>query len=298
MTIECVAILGSGDMGSAVAASLIANGKRVVTCLDGRSERSRALAARAGMEDAGSAAAMLASADLLLSIVPPASAAGFAAQVCPLVAASGRDILFVDANAIAPQTVAGIAAIAAGNGVRFQDVGIVGAAPRPGRMPVRFYTSGPCNDEMQDLATDLVEIWPLGSVTGTASAMKMVYASLTKGTHALRAAALLAARKLGVDDAIHAEWQRSLPDVYKAMEGRMPILACDSGRWAGEMREIAETYESVGLPRGFHEGAQAMYELLAQTGLAAESRDEAREKARSIESVVDELAAVLTAPRR
>ncbi len=139
---------------------------------------------------------------------------------------------------------------------------------------------------MQDLTTDLIDVRPLGEDIAKASSIKMVYASLTKGTHALRAAALIAGEQLGVSDEIRAEWQASLPEAYAAMEKRMPILACDSGRWTGEMREIAKTYESVGLPSAFHEGAESMYEFLAGTSLAGESRDEAREMDRSIEEIV------------
>lgn len=298
MTLSTVAILGSGDMGSAVARCLAMKGIRTVTCLEGRSERSRQLAALAGMEVRDSLEAMLADSDVLLSIIPPADAVDFATKICPLIAAAGRDALFVDCNAIAPATTASVAAVAAACDVRFQDVGIVGAAPREGRMPVRFYTSGPHNDVIQALAMELIEVHPLGAGTGTASALKMVYASLTKGTHALRAAALIAGQQLGVGEAIRAEWRRSLPDVYAAMMHRMPILACDSGRWSGEMREIARTYDSVGLPTGFHEGAAWMYALLSQTGLAAESRDEAREKDRPIEEVLEQFIAALTASRR
>jgi len=286
MTIETVAIVGAGDMGSAVAACVIEKGMRVVTCLSGRSDRSQALAQDAGMSDCNSLEAMIDEADMLLSIVPPAVAVDFANEVCPLIKASERDVLFVDCNAIAPTTAWKIAVIANQHKVNFQDVGIVGAAPRPERTPVRFYTSGPWNDLMQELATDLIDVRPLGEDIARASSIKMVYASLTKGTHALRAAALLAGEQLGVSDEIQAEWQDSLPEAYAAMKNRIPILASDSGRWTGEMREIAKTYESVGLPSGFHEGAEWMYEFLAETSLAGETRDEAREKDRSIEEII------------
>lgn len=286
MTIQTIAILGTGDMGSAVAACVIEKGMRVVTCLAGRSGRSKDLARDAGMKNCNSLEAMIGEADMLLSIVPPAVAVDFANEVCPLIKASERDVLFVDCNAIAPTTAWKIAVIANQHKVNFQDVGIIGAAPRPERAPVRFYTSGPWNDVMQELATDLIDVRPLGEDIAKASSIKMVYASLTKGTHALRAAALLAGEQLGVSEEIRAEWQGSWPETYSAMEKRMPILASDSGRWTGEMREIAKTYESVGLPSAFHEGAEWMYEFLAETSLAGESRDEARKKDRSIEEIV------------
>jgi 3-hydroxyisobutyrate dehydrogenase-like beta-hydroxyacid dehydrogenase len=250
-------------MGSAVGASLVQAGVTVTTCLDGRSDASKRLAASAGMQDTDNLKSLVEGADLFLSIMPPAAASGFARQLFPLIEATGSDLLFVECNAISPANCVDIARAAVQHGIRFQDAGIVGASPRTGRSPVRIYTSGKHLEEMNVIATDLIKIMPVGSDIGSASALKMVYASLTKGTHALRAAALMAGEALGVGDEIRKEWQHSLPDVYRAMEGRMPKMLSASGRWAGEMREIAETYDAVGLTPDFHKGAEWIFELLA-----------------------------------
>ena len=285
-TVRNVAILGSGEMGSAVASCLNHTGLRTRTCLAGRSEQSRKLASVARLEDAGDISTLVAESDVFLSIVPPAAAVELASEICAAIAQSPNDTLFVDCNAIAPKTTSIVAQICADHEVRFQDVGIIGASPRPGRTPVRFYTSGPFLGDMQQLATELIQIKDLGNEIGRASAIKMVYASLTKGTHALRIAAALLGEHLGVGDEIREEWQDSLPDVYQAMQYRIQILAPVAGRWTGEMREIAETYKDAGLPPSFHEGAESIYEFLAQTELAAESRDEANDAARTLEELL------------
>jgi hypothetical protein len=57
------------------------------------------------------------------------------------------------------------------------------------------------------------------------------------------------------------------------MEAMVPRLAADAERWIGEMEEIAATFESAGLPRGFHDGATEIFRLLAATPLAAETRE-------------------------
>jgi len=240
----------------------------------------------AGMQDAGSLAALVDRADLFLSIVPPAAAAGLAATVLGLIARSGRDVLFVDCNAVSPSTCAGIAADAAGLDVPFQDAGIIGQPPGPGRPATRFYTSGPHSDALCALATEQVDVRPLGEDPGRASAIKMAYASLTKGTNALRVAALLVGERLGVGAALRAEIAASLPRTHAEITARLPDLAADSARWTGEMREISATYESAGLPPTFHEAAEAIYALLAGTPLAAESRDEARTSGRSVEETL------------
>jgi non-ribosomal peptide synthetase component F len=61
-----IAIMSPGDMGHAVGAVLRQGGLRVITQLDGRRERTRALAARAGIEQAADNAALVRAADVLL----------------------------------------------------------------------------------------------------------------------------------------------------------------------------------------------------------------------------------------
>lgn len=289
--VKAVAILGTGDMGSAIARSLTMNGLSVLTCLDGRSESSRQLALDAGMEALEQLSDAVSRADIFLSILPPASALEFAGEVCPLIQKHSPDTLFVDCNAVSPQTLQKIAAVAARHRVRFQDAGIIGAAPRADRIPVRFYTSGPHGDEISQLNTEHIDVKDLGDEPGRASAIKMVYASLTKATNALRVAAAIAGERLGVAEEIHAEWQHSLPAVYEAMEKRLPLVSADAGRWAGEMREIAQTYEAIGLTPLFHDGSEWLFNFLAGTELGAETKLEAREKNRSMQAVLDIVAA-------
>ncbi|MBT5665856.1 MAG: 6-phosphogluconate dehydrogenase, partial [Rhodospirillaceae bacterium] len=50
MRFNTVAILSPGDMGHAVGRALRQSGRRVITCLEGRSERSRGLAEAGGFE--------------------------------------------------------------------------------------------------------------------------------------------------------------------------------------------------------------------------------------------------------
>ena len=70
--IETVAIVAPGDMGHSVGAVLRHHGMRVITNLEGRSGRSREFAQVAGFEDVGNDAALVAEADVLLSILVPA----------------------------------------------------------------------------------------------------------------------------------------------------------------------------------------------------------------------------------
>ena len=135
-----IAVIAAGDMGSGVGARLTEQGCRVLTSLAGRGAASRDRAEAAGMADA--ADAELAAADMILSIVPPGDALALAERLAPAMAAAAGRPLYVDCNAVSPQTVRKIAAVVEAAGAPFADAGIIGMAPKPGYTPV-IYASGP-----------------------------------------------------------------------------------------------------------------------------------------------------------
>ena len=193
-----IAVVGTGDMGSAVGAALVRAGYRVVTAGQGRGAASRAAAAKAGIEDLGSLAGVVRAAALVLSIVPPAAAREFASETATAIRETGARPVFADCNAVAPATVRAVEAIVAPTGSPFVDVGIVGRGPGPGGERTRFYVSGGARNVVLDLAVPEIELIDLGADVGTASALKMAYSSLNKGVDALLTAVLLAADRLGV----------------------------------------------------------------------------------------------------
>ncbi len=67
-----LALVAPGAMGSGLGARLVSRGVEVLTALDGRSARSRARAAQAGMHDVAPQA--LLQAPWFFSVVPPADA--------------------------------------------------------------------------------------------------------------------------------------------------------------------------------------------------------------------------------
>jgi 3-hydroxyisobutyrate dehydrogenase-like beta-hydroxyacid dehydrogenase len=200
-----VAVIGTGDMGGAVGGALVRAGYRVVTAGEGRSALSRRLAADAGVEDVGTLEAAVGAARLVLSIVPPAAATTFAAEVVGAMRAVGARPVFADCNAVAPATVQAIERALEPTGAPFVDVGIVGRAPKPGGERTRFYVSGKARAAVLELEVAELELIDLGTDVGTASALKMSYSSLNKGTDALFAAVLLAAERLRVREPLMRE---------------------------------------------------------------------------------------------
>jgi 3-hydroxyisobutyrate dehydrogenase-like beta-hydroxyacid dehydrogenase len=116
VTIKTIAIISPGDMGSGIGKVLVQEGYQVLTCLDGRSPLTKELALKAGFQDTPNLAALLSQADCLFSIVPPESALSVAQGVAGLIKSANPGLLYVDCNAIAPQTTRKIAEIIGGQG--------------------------------------------------------------------------------------------------------------------------------------------------------------------------------------
>jgi 3-hydroxyisobutyrate dehydrogenase-like beta-hydroxyacid dehydrogenase len=284
MTLDRIAILMPGDMGHGVGRALRQHGHEVMTCLAGRSARSRGLAESAGMRDAGSLEALVAKADLVLSILPPDAAVSQAGAVAAAMVTAGARPIYVDCNAVSPMTAREVGGIIATAGAPFIDCGIIGVAPGKGK-PTRFHVSGPDTGAIERLDGKGIEVLPMGPEIGRASALKMVYAGLTKGTMTLHTAMLLAAWQLGVYDEAVAEYADSQAGALAAMQGRVPRIPADAGRWIGEMEEIAATLAAVGVTSAFHDGAAEIYRVLDQTPFAAETR-ETMDPSRTIDEAI------------
>jgi 3-hydroxyisobutyrate dehydrogenase-like beta-hydroxyacid dehydrogenase len=95
-------ILSPGEMGAAMARSFKASGFDVVCALNGRSERTKALAAEAGISSVGSIDQLVRQCDVIWSVIAPGAAVVAAQQVGAAMQATSARPLFVDCNSIAP----------------------------------------------------------------------------------------------------------------------------------------------------------------------------------------------------
>ena len=293
MSVNTVAILSPGDMGHAVGRSLGEHGLDVITCLQGRSERTRELARRGNIRDVPTLEDMVSEADLVLSILVPSEAVNVAQQVADALRSTGADAFFADCNAVSPQTTATMASIVDDAGGRYIDASIIGTAPGTGRTP-RFYVSGPNADIMMELDDKGIIIRHLGDAIGRASGIKMCYAALTKGTFALHVALLTAAEAMGLSEELRAEFSASQPDRLNRMQTDLPELPANAHRWVGEMEEIAATFDYVGVTPFLHQGAAEVYRLLSATPLGQET-PETVDRERTLEQTISIVAQSLPA---
>lgn len=246
-----VGLLHPGEMGAALGRVLRERGHDVVWASAGRSAETTSRAEAAGLRDLATVEGVAGASDVILSVCPPHAAEDVGRSV------RGFPGLFVDANAVSPTTTRAVeTAVAAG---RFVDGGIVGGPP-VATGATRLYLSGADASTVAELfAGTIVDARVLSNAIGVASAMKLVYAAWTKGTAALLLAIRATARGEGVEQALLAEWEESLPKLDERSRQAARSAGRKGWRWDYEMEEIAATFAANGLPDGFYRAAAEIF---------------------------------------
>jgi len=255
-----VGIINPGAMGISIAASTQAAGHDVYWSSAGRSADSRQRAEEHSLLEVDSLSELCDVSDVMLCVCPPHAAASVADAVID----AGFSGLYCDGNAIAPQQAQEIGERLGTTGIDFVDGSIIGP-PAWKEGSTRFYLSGPSAAQIAHLFEGTVtEAVVIGDEIGKASALKMVFAAQTKGFTALVSAIQGAAEQLGVREDLDREWARRDPDVAKQRGAQVRGVTEKAWRFAGEMREIAATFESAGMPPGFFEAAHDVYQRMAR----------------------------------
>jgi len=267
-----VGIVSPGAMGSAVGAAYRAGGERVVATLVGRSERTRSLAEQAGLELLDDVDAVVADADLVLSIAPPDQARSIAADVAASAERTGARPLVSDWNAVSPSTAREVAGIVAAAGLELVDGSISGGPPRVDYR-TRVYVSGPRASELAESAPAWLDVRAVGAEVGVASAVKMCTASVYKGRVALLAQALRTAQAYGVVEHVLDD----LVDTGLANRGRtggtIGKASAKAWRYVPEMEQIAATQGEAGLTPELFRAIADVYAELAERAVAETPED-------------------------
>ncbi len=290
MQIGKIGVVSPGDMGQAIAVRIKQSGLQVFTALEGRSERTRTLARDAGLTDCGSLDGLVATCDMIVSVLNPGEAMSVARSAAQAMKAAGRGIAYADLNAVSPQSAREMDEAIRDAGGMFIDGGIIGPPPRSEKDRPRLYVSGPHAYLFESIRHPNLLVRVLSERIGDASGIKMCYGAMTKGTTALAVELLMAARMLGVEHALEQELRESRNDVFEWQMRSIPTMPPKAYRWVPEMQEIAKTFGELGMTRRIFEGATDMYELVAPTPLGKESPEQARKAARTGLDVTRELA--------
>lgn len=294
MSQTTIGIVSPGEMGQAVGSLLRNHHAEVMTVLQGRSDRTSRLAKAAGFTDVGGYDELVDKAEMILCIVEPASAMSVSQEIADAMKRTKSTPLYVDANAVSPLTMNAIAAQVAQSGADVVDASIIGAPPKKTDM-ARFYASGGAVQRFAQLREYGLDVRVLGDQIGTASAMKMSFASITKGFAALATGALLVAHHHGVDKAVVDELRAFQPELASRAEALVPKLPSKSRRWVGEMEEIAQAYAEAGLPSELFQAIAELYRIVGATPLANEKPEDV-DPDRTLEQVASIMARQILEP--
>ena len=254
-----VGILNPGAMGASIAASARAAGHDLIWASAGRSAATRQRAAENDLREVDALAQLCAACDIILCVCPPHAAEAVADAVIE----AGFGGLYCEGNAISPQKAGAIGERMGAAGIEFVDGSIVGP-PAWQAGSTRFYLSGPSAGQVAALFEGtLAEAVAIGDEVGKASALKMTFAALTKGSTALLSAIYGVAESLGVRAELEREWGQRSAESVRQRRDQVRGVTAKAWRFAGEMQEIAATFELAGLPPGFFEAAFEVYTRMA-----------------------------------
>jgi len=247
-----VALIGFGEFGGILGSDLAAAGIRVcvfdILFHSGHSRGAMlAKANRANIRACDSLEEAIRSADLVISSVTCSAAPEVARNSAPFLR-SGQ--MYLDINSVSPETKREIAQILEPSKTIFVEAAVM-APVSPQRLKVPMLLGG---DAAETAAPRLraigLNVTPVSTRVGVASAVKMCRSVIIKGLEALTVESLFAARRYGAEKEVlaslaatypHMGWDGALPDYL------ISRVAEHGKRRAAEMREAAETLRNIGL---------------------------------------------------
>jgi len=259
-----VGIIGAGEMGTGIGGWLASHGAKVSTSLEGRSSASAERVRRAGIAAVDNTSELARTCSIVLSIVPPDQAFGVAEEFAKGCDGTTVTSVFVDCNAIAPETSRAIGKIIDSTGLDFVDAGIIGGPPAEGYAGPRIYACGPHVATFSALNDHGLHVVPLEGDIGTASALKMCYGGITKGIIGIGAAMFACAERAGVATVLTTEFAASQEALDAHLRGQIPGMYPKAYRWVPEMREVASFGSDEPGVAEMYEGLAERYKVIAE----------------------------------
>ncbi|KAK4507318.1 hypothetical protein PRZ48_001053 [Zasmidium cellare] len=269
MALATLGIISIGDMGLGIARLAIANNYKVITNASDRSQATQDRAKRNSIALVDTDIDLCNQADYVLSIVPPRDAIATAQRIAKAVSHTNfnsrpNPLYFLDLNAISPKSSREIDSLFTHTPqIHFIDGGIIGGPPSLKQdgtwSKPSIPLSGPHTLPSTHLAT-LLNTRHINSTIGSATGLKMCFASLSKGFTALAIQSFTTAQNLGVLDELRTHLDEYAPSTRTKAEKGLTGMPPKAYRWVAEMEEIAETFEADG---GFND-AESIFRSVAR----------------------------------
>lgn len=260
-----ITLMSPGEMGSPIAEQIQNSGIDVISPLKNRSKQTRDRAKKYGIIDSDNLENSIFESDLVISILVPDAAKDLAIQVSKFSKKLNKEIYFADLNAVSPETVQSMKDILSDSKVKFIDGGIIGAPPKGNNIP-RVYVSGEHSAYFTKLDGLGMKVMDMSGDIGSASAMKMAYASITKGYSSLLIAAITLSIKTNNFHHLMDELEFSQSNVFKDLNN-LKSIPSKAHRWIGEMEEISKTFIENNITGDFHKASGSIYRNVSDSKL-------------------------------
>ena len=257
-----IGVLHPGAMGAALGSALKPVAGAVIWAAAGRSNATSKRAELADLVGVPDLAALAQRSDLIVSICPPHAAVEVAEQVAAALGDRPNRPVYVDANAVSPDTVRRISTVLGAEHV--VDGAVIGPPAWEAGHTVLLLSGVAAAAVAGLFSGSPFEARVLGTDLGAASALKACYAMQSKAMPAVWLAVVAAARGYGVEDALGDLLARDGVDLAAVLDKLEAQAGPKAWRWVGEMEEAADTVAAVGVPDGFSRSAAEMYRRMAQ----------------------------------
>ena len=228
-----VGFLGFGEVASTLSSGLMENGAEICTCLVDRSNRTRRITEKIGVEICESYKFLAENVDILISSVTPSNAVDVASMV-----GKHTNGIFVDINNVSPKTVN--KALGMIENEKTVDASIIGSVVRKG-VSVKVIAAGRYAEDFAELNSYGMNISVVGHENGQASGIKLLRSAYTKGVSALLIESIYHGYKMGMDkEVLKYISETEGNDFMEAAISRIISSAVHAERRSEEMEQVVD----------------------------------------------------------
>ena len=265
-----LAFVGFGELGSSLAQGLSNSGRHELRAYMRRPPAGDPIGERrltgSGVRRDDELASAVSDADVVLAVVPAASASDVA-QCCAPWLCPGT--LYVDFASAEPERKESSAAVIAASGALYVDAAVLGTVITSGHQ-VPILASGPGASAWQSLATaEGLRVTALDAPAGHAALVKLIRGVYLKGRDALIVEMMLTARRNGLDRLVASSIDVPGEQVpFTAIVDRVLCsLAVHAGRRADELAAASQIVDRAGIDPAFTRAGSQTLRTIAELDL-------------------------------
>ena len=258
-----VGVFYTGEMGTALSRKLAGAGFEVLSCVTGRSDRTRINAENNGVKLKESIEKVVAESGYIFSLVPPNHAVEVAEKVSDTMRKTKKYPLYVDCNSVGPATMRKIESVIKGCGGEILDGVFIGSASLL-ESKTTLYLSGERAEELARLLEPALRVTSLGGKVGDATAFKMCFSSFNKGLVALFLEIVSAAERVGRRGMLLHSLEDFYPGTVETIRRLLPSYPIHCERRIREMEELVSFLRGLGQVPAMSVGICSVLESLRE----------------------------------